>query len=414
MQQPHVLAVGAPRLLCLQRVVGPPVRHARVQLLPVHIAGEGPRLAHQPVDHVAVLDVVLALTVQARHRLHARPGVPDLDRLGVDPRLDALTDQSRRHRVAVLLHLDRAPLADAHPLPLPRRQRLARQRPQPGPLLGQRRLAWLVAPRHQRAHELGVRLPAREVPAAPQQQRLLQRLLEAPVALLAIAVLVAARRVRRLGAQPVMRQQRPVLRRILFRAALVVHRQRHPIRAVPRRRPTQLGQRRLQTRAEAGEALREAQADVLPVRVRQHEVVQQVRKRLALDGHRQPAHAREVRRAQPPRLMHLGEEHFLGRPVLRAPLPHAPLQRPPRPLPVLAGVLLLQPLQQRLGLQPRLALQQLLQARPDRREGIRPGPPGAGHRRAVGAGAILARGLAIHACLHRRVAQRCSSLQLVP
>ena len=49
-----------------------------------------------------------------------------------------------------------------------------------------------------RPHELPVHLPTGEVPAAPQEQRLLQRLLEPPVSLLAVPVLVSAGRVRRL------------------------------------------------------------------------------------------------------------------------------------------------------------------------------------------------------------------------
>lgn len=56
--------------------------------------------------------------------------------------------------------------------------------------------------------------------------------------------------------------------------------------------------------------------------------------------------------------MHLGEEHFFGRAVLRLPLADAPLQRPPGPLPGLVGQFALQPFQQGLGLQARLPLEQ--------------------------------------------------------
>jgi len=84
---------------------------------------------------------------------------------------------------------------------------------------------------------------AAEIPAATQQQRLVQLLLETPMTLFAIAILVAARRIRRLGRQTIMAQQRLVLRRVLFRAALMVDRQRHAVRAVTLRRPTQGPQR---------------------------------------------------------------------------------------------------------------------------------------------------------------------------
>jgi len=49
---------------------------------------------------------------------------------------------------------------------------------------------------------------------------------------------------------------------------------------------------------------------------------------LALDGHAQIVHVREVRRAQPTWLVHLAEEYLLGRPFQGTPTPHAPLQRP--------------------------------------------------------------------------------------
>jgi len=87
-------------------------------------------------------------------------------------------------------------------------------------------------------------------------------------------------------------------------------------------------------------------------------VIQQVRKRLPLQGHAQAVQVREVRRTQPTRFMHLAEIHFLGRPTLGFPAPHAPFHGPPPPLPVLGRVFPLQPLHQGLGLQGRLTLQQ--------------------------------------------------------
>ena len=315
--------------------------------------------------------------------------------------------------------LDPDGAAPAHPQPLPlhRLQAAGRQRPQARPLRRQPLAPARVPPRRHLPQELPVRLPAGEVPAAAQQQRLLDRLLEAAVPLLAVAVLVPAGRVGRLRLQPVMGQQRPVPRRVLLGTALVVHRQRHAVGAVPLRHAPQLGQGVLQPLAEAGEALRGAHADVLPVGVREHEVVDQVRERLALEGHAQGVHVREVRGPQPARLVHLGEEHLLGRPVPRLPLAHAPLQRPAGPLPGRAGGLALQPLQERLGLQRRLALQQLLQPRPHRGQRVRPGPPGAGPAllagQAVGV-AVLAGGLAVHAGAHRRLGQRCPPVQPLP
>jgi hypothetical protein len=364
---------------------------------------------------VTIVDPVLRHATQPFHRLHQRTRVPHLDDLGTDPRLDPLPPQTRRHRVGVLLHLDRRTLAHPHALTLQRFQPTLRQRTKPRLLLGKRRRPARVPPGHQGTQELPVVLPAGEVPTATQKQLLLQGLLETPMALLAIPVLMAAVGVRGFRRHPVVTQQRLIPRRVLLGVAVVVHRQRHAVRAMTPGHTAQVPQGILQAGTEAGETLRKTDTHVLPVRAGQHEVVQQVRKRLSRDSHAQALHVREVRRPQPARLMHLAEEHFLGRPVLGTPLPHAAFHRPPLTLPVLAGTFPLQPVHQGLGLQRRLTLQQLFQPRPDVLKRIDPGTPGVG--RAAVAGplapvAVLACGLAIHASLHRRVLQRCPPVQV--
>ena len=352
-----VLAVRPPRLLGHQGVVGPPIGHRRIQVLAVHIAGERPRLTHQPGTDVPVVDAVVVLSPQPLHLLHALSRIPHLDRLGSAAGLHDFPDQSRGHRVAVLLHADGAAPAHPDPLPFQRVQPAGRQRPQVWYFRRERLLAGGIPPRHQRPHELRIRLPAGEIPAAPQQQDLVHGLFATPVGLLAIAVLVATGGVGRLGLQAVMPQQGLVLRRVLFGMAIVMHRQGHAVGAMPLRHAAQFPQGVLQPLAQAGEALRKAQRHVFPVRVREHKVIDQMRERLPLNRHPQLFHVAEIRGAQAPRFMHLGEEHFLGRPVLGLPLPHPPLQRAPRGLPVTVGILLLEPLQQRLGLQARLALE---------------------------------------------------------
>jgi hypothetical protein len=281
-------------------------------------------------------------------------------------------------------------------------------------LLGKFLLPPRVPPRHHRQHELPIGLAAREIPAATHQQRLLQFLLETPMTLFAVAVLVTASRICRLGMHSVVPQQRLVLSRILLHASLVVHRQRHAVRAVSLRRSARRPQRALQAHAQARETLRVAQTHVLPVRVREHEMIDQMRKRLPLDGHAEARHVREVRRAQATRFVPLAEEHFLGWSVLGTPLPHTPFQRPPRPLPVLPRVLALQPLHQRLGLQPRFPLQQFFQTRPHLRQRVRPRSPRVWLWLRARPVAILPCGFAIHARFHRCILQRCPFLQMVP
>jgi hypothetical protein len=169
LQDPHVLPVGTPRLLRLQRVIGPPKRHRRVQVLPVHVACERPRLPHQPVDHVPIIDAVFRLAPQPLHRLDQRTRVPNRDDLGADARFHPLPHQPRRHRVDILLHLNGAALAHPRPLTLQCLQSSWRQRTQPC-LLRLKRLGPAgIPPILQSTHELPVFLPTGEVTAATQQ-----------------------------------------------------------------------------------------------------------------------------------------------------------------------------------------------------------------------------------------------------
>ena len=102
--------------------------------------------------------------------------------------------------------------------------------------------------------------------------------------------------------------------------------------------------------------------------------------------------------------MDLAEEHFLGRAVQGPPALDAALQRPHLAVGEAAGVLPLQVLQQRLGLQAGVDLQQLLQLGPDVGEGVGLRAPVVLHadlaRQPVEA-AVLARRLVVHVGLGR-------------
>ena len=188
---------------------------------------------------MAIVDAVLRLTTQSLHRLHQCARVPHLDLLAADACFQPLAFQSRRHRVGVLLYLDRGPLAHAHTLTLQGFQAPTRQRPQPRLLCRELRAAATIPPRHQRTHELPVFLPAREITTATQHQLLIQRLLETPMPLFAIAVLVPAVRIGRLGGDTVVSHQRLIARRVLLGIAFVIHRQRHAVRAMTLRHAAQ-------------------------------------------------------------------------------------------------------------------------------------------------------------------------------
>jgi hypothetical protein len=192
------------RLLPTQLVVGQAEAAGGEQVRPVAVVGEGPGLAHQPVNDVAVIDLVLAPAAQPRQPLHQPLRVPHLQVVGVQPHLDPLADEPAGHGVDVLAHGDGAPAIDPHPQPLAGLQPARRQRPQRQQLLGQPRPPAGVTLREQLPQERLVLGPAGEVAAAAQEQGLLQGPLELVVALLDVAVLVRLPGVDRLPAQPVV------------------------------------------------------------------------------------------------------------------------------------------------------------------------------------------------------------------
>jgi hypothetical protein len=148
---------------------------------------------------VPVDDAVLAPTPQPGQPFQQPPGVPHLDVLGIQPGLDPFADQSAGHRIDVVADMDGAARIDTHPHAPTRLQSLRRERTQSCQLLSQ---AWLPA-----RVQLGEHLPherfvggsVAKVAAAAQQQRLVERSLELPMALLGVAVLVGRRGVGRLA-----------------------------------------------------------------------------------------------------------------------------------------------------------------------------------------------------------------------
>jgi hypothetical protein len=198
---------------------------------------------------VTVVDAVFVLATQPFHPLHQLLCVPHLDLRHADPHLDFFATQPRRHRVGILLDLDRTHATDPHARAFQRLQACRRQRPQAGQLDGHFGDSTGVARRHLRAQPVLVRHAADKVPAATQQQCLLDRLLEVPVRRLHVAVFIAAVWVGRLRDQPVVRHERLVIRGELLRPAVVMDGQGHPVRAMTLGHRPQRPQGILQTRA---------------------------------------------------------------------------------------------------------------------------------------------------------------------
>ena len=238
------------------------------------------------------------------------------------------------------------------------------------------------------------------------------------MALLHVAVLVRMARLDRLAREAVVPQQCLVTLRERRRAfSSRRDRRRQPVRPMPLRHAAQFPQSVLQAVAEALVALGEADRPRLPVRVRQHEVIDQVVERHAEDGHAQLGAVREIAGTQPSRVMDLGEEHFFGRSLQGAPLLEASLQGPHLAVSEASGEASLQVGEQGLGLQSRVESELRFELRPDLGERVGPRaivPLHASHLTGqLAEPAVLARGLGVHAGLVSR-ASLGQSLKIEP
>jgi hypothetical protein len=325
-QDGQIFAVRSCRRRRCQIVVGHAKTARRKQLGPVTIPSKRARLAHQPVDHVPIVDAVFVPAWQTRIDFLLSLTVPHFDRVGMQACLHPFADQPGCHRVDVPLDRDRAARLHPHTLRAKRLQPSRRQRIQVFTFVMEHLLLLRIAVIAHLTQEHRVGFLAREVVAATQEQRLLDRTLEAMMTLLAIAVLVSRVRIDRLRLHSVVRHQRLIAAREELRPRSL-YRQRHAIAAMLGRHAAQRPHRVLEPGTEALETLRETERHVLPIRVRQHKVVDQMREGLAVDRHAQLAHVREVGGAQPARQVLLREVDLLVRTARGLPVFDPPLQR---------------------------------------------------------------------------------------
>jgi hypothetical protein len=403
--------------LPLQGVVRHPKAAGGEHRSAVPVFLERPRLAHQPVDHVAVLDAVLAPAPKPRQLVHPTGPVPDLQSFGPDVDLDPLADQLARYRVDVPADVDRAPRGDPHLDPPAHLQPPGWQRRQDGLLLGDPLAPVRVPPGHDLAEECLVRAACGELATPPQQEGLVDRLLEPVVTLLDVPVLVGLPRPDRLGFQAVMDQQRLVPPGEHLGVGVGLDRGTEAVGAVLPGNPSQFPQRVLQPLAQALPALREADRAGLPVGVGQHEVVDQVVERYARNRDAQLGHVGEVRGAEPPRFVGLREEHLLGWPFEGPPQFDPPLEGPQLPVGVAAREAALQVQKEGLGLEAGVEPERLQEFGPDVLERVLPGPPGVGDAPLAGESvrvAVLACRLLVDARLVRGVGQGVFGLEQLP
>lgn len=359
-----------------EAVVGEAEPRRREQIVAVGVVRERARLADQRVDHVPVVHRVSVATHQPRQRVDATVRVPDLDPVGEQPRLDRFADQPAVHRIHVAMNVDQA--AGVHLAP----HLQARRQPRVGQVLERRDFLGeavgspRVPCRHDLLQERDVLFAAGERAAAAEQERLVDRALEVTVRRLRVAVLVRLPRVDPLARHAVVRQQVAIPGLELAGRRQVVHGRGQRITAMPTRHAAQFPQRVLQAVRQRLERLGRAQRHRLPVRVGQHEVVDHVVEPLAGDRDVQRVHVREVGRREIAGVVDLAEHDRLSRAVSRPPLPHATLERAAVRIEKLPRMLATQPVEERLGEQPRFGREALLDRRPHGGERIGPSAVG--------------------------------------
>ena len=253
-------------------------------------------------------------------------------------------------------------------------QRRCRQRAQGRPLGFKAHRASEIALPYQLSQKALVGAAVGKVAAATHPQRLIDGLLEAEVRLFDIAVLMRQTGGvgRRLHA--VVGQQRPVvLGKFMPPVAVeVTHRGGEVVGAVPFRHATDLPQTVLQPLGQRLEALREAHSRRLDIRVGQHQVIDQMRKRRAGETHTERVHGREVGLRHAPRQVLLRKHDLLPRSVANPPRLHMPLQRAQLPFLVTTWERGAQQREQRLRLQRRIVADLGLDPRPVLRRRDRP------------------------------------------
>jgi hypothetical protein len=266
----------------------------REQVVAMGVIRERPRLADQRVNDVPVMHRRPLPADQSRERVDVFVRVPDLDPVGEQPGLDPLADQPAVHRVGVAVNVNQTAGIDAAPHLQARRQPGLGQRFERRHLLGEAVGPARVPRPHDLLQERDVLVPVRKVAAAAEEQRLVDRGLEVPVRRFRVAVLVRLPRIGPLARHAVMGQQVAVPGLELPRRRQIVHRRTQGIAAVLPRHPAQVPERILQPVRQRLERLRSTHRHRLPIRVRQHEVVDQVVERLPGDGDVQSVHGRKV------------------------------------------------------------------------------------------------------------------------
>ncbi|MEO8496373.1 MAG: hypothetical protein ABI614_15000 [Planctomycetota bacterium] len=266
-----------------------------------------------------IVDRLSVFPNQPRHGLHVVVLMAHDDLLGSNPHIDFRIDQPTRNRVGVGAHLDRAARANA---------------------------------------------------TATQQQPLLDPVLDVSVSRFDIALLVGTACVSSLRLTAVVLHERRVAIGVRLAAGVVLDGGTERIGTMPLRHTTEFPKRLLNAFTQGLERFRETQRDRFDVAVGQHAVKEGVIESRSSDLHVQTIHHREVAGGQSGGVMLLWKEDRFAWPMQASPFGDASLEGSSSGVRELARLGLLQPREERLGLQFWLGFESLLDFAPDVREGV--------------------------------------------
>lgn len=379
-QNLHVHLVGRLlRVVVAEHVVGDAERARGKHFFAVLIVRKRARLANQRIDDVTIVDRDLLLAHQSRHGLDQVALMRHGDLFGPYPHVRLLADQPAGNGIGVGPHLNRAAAADAHGVePLVGVEPFPRQGLEACLLFEEPLRAIRVGAGDQLFDETHVLVAAGKITAAAQQQRLVDAVFKMPVGRFDVAVLVGATCIGAFRFATVMIHQRRITIGQRFAVGMIADRRAERIRSMPPRHAAEFPERFLNALAERFKRFGKTQRNRLNVAVGQHAMKPRVVKPLAGDLHAEPIANGEVAGRQSTGGMHLGEEHRLARPMQTSPLGHPSLERATRRIGKPAGPGLLQPVEQGLRFQRRLAGELLLHLAPDVRERIHARPVIAG------------------------------------
>ena len=152
---------------------------------------------------------MLVTPTQPRQTLHHLLRVPHFQVFDVHANFHRFADQSARHRVNVSIEVNQAAAVHTRWHPLARFQSPRRQSTQLRQLLRQTLPSARVELLQQPFKKIIVVLSTRKISAATQHQRLIDRLLEAMVPLLDVAILIAMIRLDLLRRQVIVGHHNP-------------------------------------------------------------------------------------------------------------------------------------------------------------------------------------------------------------